>query len=122
MIEIISLEGCPYSIMAQEQLEELKIPFKNISVSYDKKMNYDNHPIRTFPKISFNKTLIGGCDSLLELLNRIRTGIKDSSKSDSIMRETTQQLQIFNRKSTDKDAGEVLSYINQALIDNGIKM
>jgi glutaredoxin len=69
-MKIISLDGCPYSIHANNLLEIHNIPFKKVIVNYDTKDNYKSVDIQTFPQIYLKKLgsksnlLLGGYDDL----------------------------------------------------------
>ena len=70
-LDVISLEGCPYSSSAEELLKFKKVNFKLTKVKYNE--------ISTFPQIylkkkeSSGKLLIGGYDELKEIYNKIVT-------------------------------------------------
>lgn len=69
-IKAIILDGCPYSIQANNLLEINKIPFKKTMVTYGNKDNFKSSEIQTFPQIYLKKIgskgslLLGGYDDL----------------------------------------------------------
>ena len=56
-IEIFSLEGCGYSMAAEQLLKEHDIPFNRISVSQETKEHHKKiNEMNTFPQIFLNKS------------------------------------------------------------------
>lgn len=78
-LDVISLEGCPYSTAAEELLNLKKVNFKLTKVKYNEKEMYKSEEISTFPQIylkkknSSGKLLIGGYEDLKEIYNKITT-------------------------------------------------
>ena len=78
-LDVISLEGCPYSSSAEELLKFKKVNFKLTKVKYNEREMYKSDEISTFPQIylkkkeSSGKLLIGGYDELKEIYNKIVT-------------------------------------------------
>ena len=69
-IKIISLEGCPYSISAENLLTNMKIKHNLIRIKYNDCDKYITDDIQTFPQIYLKKNnskgslLLGGYDDL----------------------------------------------------------
>ncbi len=69
-IKIISLEGCPYSILAENLLNNMKINHNLIRTKYNDCDKYRTDDIKTFPQIYLKKEnskgnlLLGGYDDL----------------------------------------------------------
>ena len=70
-IQLIFLQGCPFSEKALEMLERRKVLFDLIEVTQSDKSEYIDHPIRTFPKLSFGNMMIGGNHELHEICNSL---------------------------------------------------
>jgi glutaredoxin len=88
-LEIISLEGCPYSEAAEKLVENNKINNKVFKISYNNRENHKNEKISTFPQIYLKKNnsngriLIGGYDKINEIHSLIKNRklIKSEEKS-----------------------------------------
>lgn len=74
-LDVISLEGCPYSNAAENLLSSNNINFKLTKVKYNEREMHKNEEISTFPQIylkkknSKGKLLIGGFDNINNLFN-----------------------------------------------------
>ena len=100
-IKIISLNGCPYSMAAEnliksinEETNNLDININIINVSYEDKIKYVKKEIKTFPQIYFNNILIGGYDNF----NELYLDIKGQSKLDEIIKIVNKKTIIKKRK------------------------
>ena len=69
----IILDGCPYSIKAQNKLNDLKIKHKSSLIKQHEKDKYKTHEISTFPQIYLKKDnkslLLGGYSDLEHILD-----------------------------------------------------
>lgn len=76
-IIVYSIVGCPHCKKAKSTLEELKLPYHEISLdSYADTVREEVREktgSRTVPQIFFNATLIGGNDEFQKLV-RVRHG------------------------------------------------
>ena len=69
-LEIISLDGCPYSRAAKELVTKQNINHEIFNVSYEDRSRFKNSDIQTFPQVYLKKKnkngglLIGGFDDL----------------------------------------------------------
>jgi glutaredoxin len=106
-IKIISLNGCPYSMAAEnlikninEGANESNININIINVSYEDKIKYVKKEIKTFPQIYFNNILIGGYDDF----NSLYLSIKEESKLDEMVK-------IINKKTIIKKRKDMLRLI-----------
>jgi glutaredoxin len=73
-IEIYSLNGCIFSIKAENLLKEHGLKYKVIKVSQSEKEKYKlKNKMKTFPQIfiieNTSKINVGGSDILLDLIN-----------------------------------------------------
>jgi glutaredoxin len=73
-VQIYSLDGCPFSVKAENLLKEHTIKHKVIRVSQESKEKYKiENKMKTFPQIFIIekkiKTKIGGADTLLDFIN-----------------------------------------------------
>jgi glutaredoxin len=69
---IISLEGCPYSMGAEELFEKSSAKFEIKRISYENKEKYKSD-MNTFPQIHYersngDKILVGGLSDLKNLI------------------------------------------------------
>lgn len=101
-IDVISLEGCPYSSSAEDLLTLKKVNYKLTKVKYDEKEMHKNDEIATFPQIylkkknSSGKMLIGGYDNLKDIYNKIAT----SKSIDSMVKSVSKSVgRNFNKKT-----------------------
>lgn len=78
-IVVFSKPGCPYCYKAKVFLNNLDLPFKEISLNpsednytykRDKLFNYYNH--RSYPIIVINNNLLGGYSELVHSYNTLR--------------------------------------------------
>ena len=73
-LDVISLEGCPYSREVEILLKEHNLTYKLHRVSQEEKQQYKTREINTFPQIylknntSKGKLLLGGNSDLKEIL------------------------------------------------------
>jgi glutaredoxin len=73
-VKIYSLDGCPFSVKAENLLKEHNIKYEVLRVSHDLKEKYKiENKMKTFPQIFIiektSKTKIGGADTLLDFIN-----------------------------------------------------
>lgn len=74
-LDVISLEGCPYSMNTEKIIEKNNIINNLVKVSRSEKENYKNEKIRTFPQIYLKKynsngsLLLGGNTDLEEIIS-----------------------------------------------------
>ncbi len=101
-IDVISLEGCPYSSSAEELLILKKVNYKLTKVKYDEREMHKNDEIATFPQIylkkknSSGKILIGGYDNLKDIYNKIAT----NKSIDSLVKSLSKSVAgNFNKKT-----------------------
>jgi len=69
---VYSLEGCPYSMKAEQLFSDSSAKFKIIKVSQENKNEYKKD-MNTFPQIYYErkneKILVGGLSDLNEIIN-----------------------------------------------------
>ena len=69
-VKAILLQNCPYSVAAQQLLNNFKIPHQLTHITENEKINFKNNSIDTFPQIYLRKyntngnLLLGGYDDL----------------------------------------------------------
>ena len=100
-IKIISLNGCPYSMAAENLINNInqnnknsKININILNVSNEDKIKYVKKEIKTFPQIYFNNILIGGYDNF----NELYLGIKEQSDLDEMIKIISSKTIINKRK------------------------
>ena len=106
-LKVISLNGCPYSMAAEDLINNIKNS-KNlkktninvINVPYELKTKYQLGQIKTFPQIYFNSKLIGGYDNL----NNIYLDLKQLKNLDEM-------IKLINQKTHLKKRKEILRFI-----------
>ena len=96
-IHLYSLEGCPYSMKAEELLSKSK-NVKVIKVKYSQREKIkEKNKMNTFPQIFLvknkNKLKIGGCDSIESILNII-----NSNNLKEVYMKLKNQLKNWNKK------------------------
>jgi glutaredoxin len=101
-LEIISLEGCPYSIAAEELVKTKKIKHEIIKINHDDKQLHKNNKIDTFPQIylrkdnSTGRLLVGGYQNL----DKINIMIDGNSNVTNLVKEIKKIISDdFNKKS-----------------------
>tara|TARA_X000000950_G_C13779806_1_gene604617 strand:+ start:639 stop:998 length:360 start_codon:yes stop_codon:yes gene_type:complete len=107
-IEIISLEGCPYSIAAEKLVENNNINNKIFKIKYNNRNDHKNERISTFPQIYLKKKdsdgrlLVGGYDKLNEIKNLIKNRKSTKETYDSLVDKISKKFSPtddFNKKS-----------------------
>ena len=74
-LDVISLEGCPYSMNTEKIMEKNNIRNNLVKVNRSEKESYKNENIRTFPQIYLKKynssgsVLLGGNNDLEEIIS-----------------------------------------------------
>ena len=99
-LKVFSLEGCPYSMNAENLLNNNNIDFELIKVSYDEKDHYkQQNNMNTFPQVfldtSSESLKIGGYDDL----NKIYNLINDNSSFDNMYKNIKAHISFSNKKN-----------------------
>jgi len=101
-LEIISLEGCPYSIAAEELVKTKKIKHETVKINHEDKHLHKHNKLDTFPQIylrkdnSTGRLLLGGYQNL----DKINIMIEGNSDITNLVTEIKKiVLDKFNKKS-----------------------
>ena len=92
-IKAIILEGCPYSMKAEELLKTNNIPSDFIHINHNDKKNHKSHKISTFPQLYLKKynnngnLLIGGYNELNEFINNFKGTKYDEMKINNFIKK-----------------------------------
>ena len=104
-LKIISLEDCPYSMAAEDLINNIKsksnnkinIEIQRISREVKDEFKKNNN-IETFPQIYFNSRAIGGYDDLNEIYLKIKEIYSSDRNLDSMSKYLSEKLGNNSRK------------------------